>query len=592
MFKEIKQSLPPSELKQSLISHKLKIKSILKFVLPTLIFGFIIFNIYNNKNQVLSFWDDFKILPLIISFLFTVLIYFEAAFNYHVLVKVLNFPLNFTQSLYIFIVSNASRYIPGSIWQYIGRVEMAKNIGKIPRKISILSLILEVFLLVNAALIVSLVALPFFQDQLNQNYLVIFLIPLTLVFLHPKIAKNLIAIVAKATGRNSIEGLAEINFNGLIPILPYFILNFFLNGLALFFLAKSIFPELGLENLLLFSGIFAFSWVVGYLSFLAPAGLGVSDFLLTYLLSFRMPFALASTIALSYRIFLTISELLVFTLVMRITLYPNIKTLETKRAWEERSRKFGYKVEGVATKSLPPVINQQLDNWMLENIRSVINKVLSKKRIRVLDLGCGYGRLSKPLLKEFRNLKTYGIDISKNYVDLYNRDLNPRGNAAEGDIKKLPYKNNYFDVVFIVTTLMYSIKIEDQKKALAEIIRVLNPRGKAIIIERSPSGYFLFTLGGLVNLIRGKKNREIKAVSIDKNILEKNIRQVNGKVEIVCGIPFLSLFMPYSIFVFKVSANLTNQISKQANFLDKKMSSFLWPSLYLCYTVSKSTLKK
>lgn len=569
-----------------------KIKTSAKFIIPVLLLGFIILSIYQNRISVINSWSNFKVAPLSISLIFMILIYLEAAFNYHVLIKILGYPLRFNQSLYIFIVSNAGRYVPGTIWQYIGRVEMAKKIGGLSRNISVLSLLLEIFLLVNSALIVSLIALPFFRGNINQSYLFIFIIPLSLIFLHPKVAKFILQLGAKITKRDLGNSLLKFNFTKLISVLPYFILNFFLNGIALFFLSKSIFPEITWENILLFSGLFAFSWVVGYLSFLAPAGLGVSDFLLTYLLSSQIPFALASTIALSYRLLLTVAEMVVFLFVLRInTKKKDLVISDTKNAWEKRSLKFGYKIEGVATKSLPSSINAQLDIWMLENIEGALNSQ-QKNNLKVLDLGCGYGRLSKPILKKYSQVKTFGIDISKNYVDLYNKDLKPRGKAMEGDIQNLPFNKESFDIVFIVTTLMYLTNISARKRAVREMIRVLKPGGKLIIIERSPSGYYLFTMGGLINLIRGKINKEIQAVSIERKSLLEIINKTGGKLESISSIPFLSLLMPSSVIVNKMNSGLLSSLISSVNYLDKKFKWILWPSLYLSYTISKPASRK
>lgn len=569
-----------------------KIKNTLKLILPSLLIGFLIFNIYQNWNLVIGFWTDFKIIPLLISFSFMILIYLEAAFNYHILIKALGYPPQFSKSIYIFIVSNASRYIPGSIWQYIGRVEMAKRIGGLPRSVSVLELVLEVFLLINAATIVSLIGLPLFKGLEDQNYLFIFAVPISLIFLHPKIAAKLIEIIAKVGKKNISQPLTSLNFREIFFVLPWFILNFLLNGVALFFMTRAIYPEIGAENILLFSGIFAFSWAVGYLSIFAPAGLGVTDVLLVYLLSFQMPFALSSTIALSYRVLLTIAELVIFLFVMKLNPNEKDKQTDTKKAWEERSIKYGYKVEGVATKSLPPSVNRELDLWMYKNIESAIDKISSKKTVNVLDLGCGYGRLSKPLLKKFPSVKTYGVDISKTYVELYNKDLKPRGKAVEADIKKLPFKNNFFDVVFVVTTLMYLTKSDEQKKAIQEILRVLKPGGKAVIIERSPSGYALLTLGGLISLIRGKKNKEISATSIEKESLKKNVFDLKAKVEEISGIPFLSFYMLLSVLLSKLNPKLAEVFLEPIMSVDRKFKSFLWPSLYLCYRVSKPSSKR
>lgn len=563
------------------------VKKSARFILPTLLLGFIVLNIIRNKDLVLEYWKNFDLFFLVISYVFMVAIFVEAGLNWHELIKRIGYPLEFKKSLYIFITSNASRYIPGSIWQYIGRIELAKKTGGIPRKTAIISLVLEGFILINAAFLVSFLALPYLNQEFSKNYLWILAIPLSLTLFHPSFAESVIKLIAKISGKD-IGNITKINISSLILVLPFFVLNFILNGVALFFLTRAIFPEVGIENIIFFSGIFAFSWAVGFLSLFAPAGLGVTDLLLAYLLSFQIPFALASVVALFYRVLLTVAELTVFLYVMKINFNdPTVNYLDIKQAWEKRSKKFGYKIEGVTTKSLPPQVNSQLDNWMLNNIKEVISDSGDKKNTRILDLGCGYGRLSKPLLESFPNIKVFGIDVSNNYVALYNKDLGPRGKAMEGDIRRLPYKSSYFDSVFMVTTLMYLAKKKDQKKAVKEILRVLKPGGNAIVIERSPSGYFLFTLGGLVNFIRGEKNQEITAVSINKEEFKENVKSADGIINNVYGIPFFSLFLPFSVILYKIAPHILGIYLNPIKYLDKKFKSFLWPSLYLSYTISK-----
>lgn len=567
------------------------LRKILRFLVPAALFGFILFNIYINRQVVVSFWVDFSPVPLLISFILMILIFIEAGFNWYALLNRLNFPIGFKKSLYIFIISNSGRYIPGSIWQYIGRVELGKKEAGIPRVIIMLSLVLEIFVLVNAALIVSLLALPFIYSKIDQNYIWILLAPLGLLFMHPAITKQAIRVIARFTGKDIGNSLASVKLMTIFKVLPFFILNFLLNGAAIFFLIKAIYPDVSLFDLIFFTGVFAFAWVVGFVSIIAPAGLGVTDVLLAYLLSLIMPLPLASTIALSYRVLLTIAELVVFLWVLRLGEKGN--SADLKKSWEERSQKFGNKVEGVTTKSLPLPVNKRLDEWMFGQIEKAIRNNLTKKNnVRILDLGCGYGRLSKPLLDKYPNIKTYGIDISKNYVSLYNKNLSPRGKATEGDVKKLKFKDNYFDCVFMVTTLMYLATGEDQLKAVREILRVLKPVGKFVIIERSPTGYFLFTLGGLVGLIRGNKNREIPAVSIDEKELKKQISQSGGEVSSTSGLPFLSLLMPLLIISSRMNLSFFDPLLKFANFYDNKFSEFTYLSLYISYQGDKPASKE
>lgn len=567
------------------------LRKILRFFIPLLLISFILFNIYSNRQVVLSFWMDFNPIPLIVSFFLMLLIFIEAGFNWHILLNKLNFPISFKKSLYIFIISNAGRYIPGSIWQYIGRVELGKKEASIPREINVLSLVLEIFILVNAALIVSLLAVPFIYSKIDNNYFWLLLAPFSLILMHPLVARNIIKTIAKFTGRDIGSSLASIRFTAIFSVLPFFILNFLLNGLAIFFLTEAVYPEVSLLDLVFFTGVFAFSWVVGFVSIIAPAGLGVTDLLLAYLLSLVMPLPLASTIALSYRVFLTLAELAVFLWVLRSG--SKQEPLDLRSSWEERSQKFGNKVEGVATKSLPIDVNRKLDRWMFVQIEKVINNNLKQRTAtRILDLGCGYGRLSKPLLDKYLHVKTYGIDISKNYVNLYNKNLYPRGKAAEGDIKELKFKDNYFDGVFMVTTLMYLTARGDQLKAIREILRVLKPGGKLVIIERSRTGYFLFTFGGLISLIRGSKNREIPAVSIDEKELKIKILESGGRISRVAGLPFLSLMMPLLIISSKINSNIFNLLLKLANYYDGKFPNFTYPSLYISYQGDKPAIRE
>lgn len=567
------------------------LKKILRFFVPLILIGFILFNIYSNRQIVTTFWADFNPVPLVVSLFLMIVIFIEAGFNWHVLLKRLNFPISFKKSLHIFIVSNAGRYIPGSIWQYIGRVELGKKEASIPRGLNLLSIVLEIFILVNAALIVSLLALPFIYSKIDQNYIWILLIPSSLLLMHPAIAKRSIKLIARFTGKDIGDSLTSIKLRVIFSALPFFILNFLLNGVAIFFLTKAIYPNVSLFDLVFFTGVFAFAWVVGFVSIIAPAGLGVTDVLLAYLLSLVIPLPLASTIALSYRVLLTITELLVFLWVLRLDTKDNL--VDLKKSWEERSRKFGSKVEGVATKSLPLSVNNKLDEWMFGQIEELVKGDLKKKtKLKILDLGCGYGRLSKPLLLKYPKIKTFGIDISKNYVNLYNKSLSPRGRAFEGDITKLKFKDDYFDGVFMVTTLMYLTDPLEQLKAIKEIFRVLKPGGKLVIIERNPIGYLFFTLGGLVSLLRGNKNREISAVSINKQELETKITKSGGKVTRFSSLPFLSLLMPILIISSKMNLDLFGWLIKVANYYDKKFSKFTLLSLYISYQGDKPGFKE
>lgn len=204
-----------------------------------------------------------------------------------------------------------------------------------------------------------------------------------------------------------------------------------------------------------------------------------------------------------------------------------------------RSKKFGRDIRGVLPKSFPLWLNTILHNWTYSQVRKNV-----KDGDKVLDLGCGYGRVAKEVLKGFPKSEVFGVDISKTYVDIFNKDLSPRGRAVVSDLRKLPFENSFFNVVFMITTLMYLRDMKSQEKAISEIFRVLKKGGKFVFIERNPIGHKLMTMGGLITKIRGKKHREINSVSFSARRMEELILAAGGHIRQESSFPFGSFLTP------------------------------------------------
>ena len=110
-----------------------------------------------------------------------------------------------------------------------------------------------------------------------------------------------------------------------------------------------------------------------------------------------------------------------------------------------------------------------LDNW-------VFIKNVPKNRDCVLDIGCGTGELLYKLSKYFRNC--YGIDNSFKMTEIVQkRDVNFK--IVTADANKLPYEDNFFDYIVSHTTFHHL----DQELAVEEVVRILKPGGKVIIMD-------------------------------------------------------------------------------------------------------------
>lgn len=111
-------------------------------------------------------------------------------------------------------------------------------------------------------------------------------------------------------------------------------------------------------------------------------------------------------------------------------------------------------------------------------------KKYAKKEDKILDLACGYGRVSIPLARAGFNIT--GIDLARNLIieaKKKSKKLNLKVKFDVGDMTSLPYKDNSFDKIFCLWNSFNEILLaKDQIRALNESYRVLKQGGKAFFI--------------------------------------------------------------------------------------------------------------
>lgn len=96
---------------------------------------------------------------------------------------------------------------------------------------------------------------------------------------------------------------------------------------------------------------------------------------------------------------------------------------------------------------------------------------------RILEVGCGYGRISHALL-ESAKIRLVGVDLSEPMLRSCRRALASNFVACHADAEQLPFKDGSFDTVVCTGVLMH---LKDQRVALAELSRVLRPGGRLVV---------------------------------------------------------------------------------------------------------------
>jgi ubiquinone/menaquinone biosynthesis C-methylase UbiE len=98
---------------------------------------------------------------------------------------------------------------------------------------------------------------------------------------------------------------------------------------------------------------------------------------------------------------------------------------------------------------------------------------------RILDFGCGQGRILQQLKSEgFQKL--FGVDISENMIKIAGKNLSGTGFKVNTGVT-MPYDDLSFDCVIVAAVLTCIINRDEQIKLITEIKRVLKPNGLVYI---------------------------------------------------------------------------------------------------------------
>lgn len=124
--------------------------------------------------------------------------------------------------------------------------------------------------------------------------------------------------------------------------------------------------------------------------------------------------------------------------------------------------------------------------WHGKKFNSIKCLVANLRPVKILDIGCNSGVLTNKLFTIFPKSETIGVDVYKDAID-FAKEKYPKIKFIVADGRKLPFKNNYFDLITCVETLEH---VFDPKTTLFEIRRCLKNDGRVII--SMDTGNFLF----------------------------------------------------------------------------------------------------
>lgn len=166
---------------------------------------------------------------------------------------------------------------------------------------------------------------------------------------------------------------------------------------------------------------------------------------------------------------------------------------------------------------------------------AIVRRHVVLENARVLDVGCGVGAY----VEAFRRFSpfVYGVDVDLDKVEEAKQNL---PNLSVAPAESLPYKSDYFDVVFLHEVIEHVL---DDRKAVAEAVRVTRPGGQVVVF--APNRLYPFETHGFY-----LGNRHIFKLLPLVNYLPDSIRnRFCPHVRVYSGRAIRRLFAPLPVTI-------------------------------------------
>jgi malonyl-CoA O-methyltransferase len=111
-------------------------------------------------------------------------------------------------------------------------------------------------------------------------------------------------------------------------------------------------------------------------------------------------------------------------------------------------------------------------------LKAVLNEI--KDGDKIIEVGCGKGRILKQLHERFANCDLTALDISRKLLDYLPIGIKKICSFTEN----IDLPDNNFDVVYAVESLEHSL---NPRAAISEMTRICKPGGKLLVVDKEAS---------------------------------------------------------------------------------------------------------
>jgi len=313
-------------------------KYLVKFLKLSIILltGFYLYTaLHRDISQIKP--DIFKtshLLLLLIAFFLFIFFFFIKSINWFIILKECGGKTTFSFAAKIWFASQTIKYLPGKLWFIVARLYVGR--GQLTAPLIFLATVVELILMLLSATLMFFILggyffIRFFEARWMAFGSLTIVLPVALTIIHPVVLQKIRTKLGRFT-RSPVKAL-PMRYQQMLRLLVIYCLNWLLFGLAnglLLFALSAVWPVSFWRTL----SVFPISYVIGFLSFLTPGGIGVRESIQVYLLGqIGITSAIAAAVAIISRIYWMLCEL--FGALLFVGL-KNLSRLRFMQAYENK----------------------------------------------------------------------------------------------------------------------------------------------------------------------------------------------------------------------------------------------------------------
>jgi ubiquinone/menaquinone biosynthesis C-methylase UbiE len=195
----------------------------------------------------------------------------------------------------------------------------------------------------------------------------------------------------------------------------------------------------------------------------------------------------------------------------------------TRRHYQKVARLYGHSPNSTMK---DPVIREAECEFVIGEIKRFL--IYENANPTIMDLGCGNGTLISHLFKLFPQCHFVGVEYSEEMFELAKTreefQDNPQVNILHGDCSDKNFNPGKAHIIITERVLINILSWEKRQQAFSNIVRLLHPEGRYIMMES-----FRVNLENLNRARRENRLAAIKSSNHNQYLTEKEITKFKNQ---------------------------------------------------------------